>query len=459
MPDHHPQHPRAWQTAACRLRRAAAGVLLVAACAPSALAATPGAHTHPRRPRAHVSVIGGTQAAPGTWPFMAFVANLQSSTACSGTVVSAMLVLTAAHCAEDISNGTTVPAAAFRVVTGALDWTNNGTGQVLSVSRVLIDPTFDAATLDNDAALLVLAVPTRAPAIGLAGPSETSQLTAGTSAEIAGWGYTYGSETTPPASLYWASTVVQSTAYCTRQETLDGVLYDPAENICAVDDPSFAVAACHGDSGGPLVATAADGAPVEIGITSHGDPNCNAAYPSVFTRADSVSGWVSQWISQTPAPAALTATGGNGAAPSTTAATPSPLAPSTTGASPVTAPRSRLAPPGAGAFAGATTQRGGRLALTVQSALVRAIRISFALRCGRTTRAHLREIASTAVPLTLARRAWRFTDAFTDRRGWRYTIDGRFSSATRAAGTLTVTTRNGACSVRDVHWSARASHH
>jgi secreted trypsin-like serine protease len=458
MPDHDPLQPRTRRTAAWLPRSAVTGVLLLlllllVACAPSALVAPAAAHSGVKRLRAHVSVVGGTQAAVGTWPFMAFVADEQDSTACSGTVVSAMLVLTAAHCAEDISDGTVVPASAFRVVTGALDWTHIGSGQVLSVSQVLIDPTFDATTLDDDAALLVLASPTTAPAIGLAGPAEDSLLTAGTPAEMAGWGYTYAGETTPPTSLYWGSTVVQSTAYCTEQETLDGVLYDPAENICAADDPSFAVAACHGDSGGPLVATA-DGTPVEIGIASHGDPGCSAAYPSVFTRADAVSGWVSQWISQTPAPGGASSVAAGAGAPASASATASPPSPPAA----ATAPKRPVpASPGSGGFAGATAQRGGRLALTVGGGHVSAFRISFALHCGRASRTHLREVVRTRAPVILANGAWSFTDGFRDARDWRYTIHGTFTSPTRAAGTLSVRTRNGACSARDVRWSARAS--
>ena len=461
MPTHGPPRPRARNAAARHARRATASVALIAVCAPSALARTPAAHARAKGPRAHASVVGGTQAATGTWAFVAFVADLQDSTACSGTVVSPMLVLTAAHCAENIGSGTIAPAAAFRVVTGALDWTSSGSGQVLSVSQVLIDPAFDATTLDDDAALLVLTAPTQAPAITLAGPSESSLLTAGTPAAIAGWGYTYGSETTPPTSLYWGSTVVQSTSYCTQQETLDGVLYDPAENICAAEVPGFAVAACHGDSGGPLVASAPGGATVQIGITSHGDPNCSAAYPSVFTRADAVSGWVAQEISQTPAPSGPPATAAESGAPGNTTAVASPPS------SPPVPMRSRASaadptaqaapPPAAGAFAGATAQRGGRVSLTVRGAHIRAIRISFALRCGRATRTHLREVASTKVRVTPDGRAWAFSDSFTDHRGWRYAIHGSFSSPTRAAGTLTVSTHNGACSARGVRWSVRAA--
>ena len=434
--------------------RAATALAAIAACAQPALGAS--SRTPPRhpQPRAHASVVGGTPAPAGSWQFMAFVANVTGGTACSGTVVSPMLVLTAAHCAEDISSGTVTPAADFRVVTGALDWTENASGQVLDVAQVDIDPTFDATTLDDDAALLVLAAPTRAPAIALAGPSQSSLLSAGTSAQLAGWGYTYLGETTPPTALYQASTVVQASGYCTTQETLDGVLFDPAENVCAVDDPGFDVAACHGDSGGPLVASAADGTSVEIAITSHGDPNCNPSYPSVFTRADAVYGWVEQEIADTPAPVSAPAPAGAGttAAAATGASDPAPPAAATTTPHPAAPPA-----PDSGVFAGRTAQAGGRVSLSVDGARLRSIAIDFTLRCGQRSRPHLHAVSTRAVAVSLARGAWKFTAAFSDGRGWRYRVGGSFSSPTQAAGTISVRTRDGACTARAIRWTARSS--
>ena len=439
-------HPK--NTRVRLLRRGCAPTALVAlaALAVWAPAAVAGKG---HRPRAHVSVVGGAQASAGTWPWVAFVADVQNGTACSGTIVSPMLVLTAAHCVEDLSTGTVATADALRVVSGTLDWSAIGSGQVLAVSRIAIDPVFNPATLDGDAALLILSSPTRSPSIPLAGTAETSLTAAGEPAAIAGWGYTYAGEPNPPTSLYWGSTVVQSDTYCVAQETLDGVPFNPLSEICAAAAPSFAVASCHGDSGGPLIATASDGGPVEIGITSRGDPACNPSYPSVFTRADSVSGWVGQWIATTPA------------TPPATAPTP-PAAPqhrSVAPASAAAAPtRARTVParPRAGTYTGATRQHGGRLSLTIGAARLTAVRLTFSLRCARPRGASFSVSSTRPATIVITGDEWRFSDAFTDTRGWRYALRGVFSATRRVAGTLIVTTGDGSCSSGRVSWNARA---
>src|SRR5579871_886036 len=210
------------------------------------------------RPTAHASVIGGSRAAQGQFPWLAFVANVQQNVACSGTIVSPMLVLTAGHCVFDLTNGTLASAADLRVVTGTVDWSSN-TGQLLNVSKITLDPVFNPATLDGDAALLTLSAPTQSPQIALATSQDAELMSAGTSAQMAGWGYTAPGGPNPPTTLYWGPTVVQSASYCSQQEALDGIVFDPLTALCAVDAPSFAAATCHGDSGGPLIATSASG--------------------------------------------------------------------------------------------------------------------------------------------------------------------------------------------------------
>jgi hypothetical protein len=230
------------------------------------------------------------------------------------------------------------------------------------------------------------------------------------------------------------------------------VLYDPAENLCAADTPSFAVSACHGDSGGPLVATTAGGAEVEIGITSHGDANCNPDYPSVFTRADAVSGWVASVMAQTPAPPAPAPTPALASTPGPTASSPAP-----SGLRSPSAHRASSTQPQSGAFSGQTAQQGGRLQLTIDGTRVKQLAATFTLHCGGAVKRSIHAHERIAVAVKLRGNAWSFVSAFTDRRGWRYQIHGAFRSPTRASGTLTVTTRNGACRARGVRWSATAS--
>src|SRR5205085_11700851 len=104
---------------------------MVAALAPSAAALA--------RPEARASIIGGETAAPGTWPWAAFVADFQGdqATVCTGTVVAPRVVLTAAHCVTDAT------VDDYRVVTGSLDWTDESARQTSHVVQTATFPSWD----------------------------------------------------------------------------------------------------------------------------------------------------------------------------------------------------------------------------------------------------------------------------------------------------------------------------
>jgi secreted trypsin-like serine protease len=410
----------------------------------AAQAGTARREPHRAGPTAHAAVIDGSTAAPGTWPWLAFVANVQLSTACSGTVVSPMVVLTAAHCAEDINSGALYPPSAFGVVTGALDWTAAG-GAAIKVAAVEIDPGFDRSTLDDDVAVLVLASPTRAPALPLATPADSALLAQGTSVAVAGWGNTFSSESPPPTALHWGASVVQGATYCTNEEYIDGVPFDPSNDLCALDAPSLAVATCHGDSGGPLVASDASGDPVAIGITSRGDPLCNPDFPSVFTRADAISAWVQSVVAANPLPAVQVAVA------------PAPLAPAPPVVPAAGAGHSRQVKlPAAGAYAASGSSARGRVSIDVSSPRgARArVQLHFTLACPR------RRFYTTALsvaPVSNKTGGWHFSAQGTYRRRWQYTVSGTFRAPGTIAGTFTVKTLNGRCSTGRVSWRSLVS--
>ena len=250
-------------------------------------------HLYVGPPRANTSVIGGTDAVQGELGFLAFVAYLgpDSTTVCSGTVVAANVILTAAHCVLDDGNNATLDPSGFRVVTGSVDWTTGSARQVSGVSKVVVDPAYNPTNHDFDAALLVLATPTTAPVIRLAGPADVGLESAGTDSAIAGWGETYtGSDV--PEVLQWAETVVQSPAYCRQLSPF----YVSGLQLCTVDYPFDDDGACNGDSGGPLLAVDAADKLVEIGITSYGPVDCNTDTGSYFTAAATVSSWAATQI-------------------------------------------------------------------------------------------------------------------------------------------------------------------
>jgi secreted trypsin-like serine protease len=238
----------------------------------------------------------------GQLEFMAFILHYDAlgnpDFDCSGTVISANVVLTAGHCAVDESTGATLDPGGYRVVTGAADWTDTTNRHVSGVSRVIVDPAYSPSAKTSDAALLVLSTPTSAPTIRLGGSADQYLEQAGTGAVIAGWGDTYAGEAPLTYGLQWASTVVQSSAYCGRFS----ITYNPALELCAVDAPDYNNGVCNGDSGGPLLAFDGSGQSVEIGVTSTGPTGCGTATADYFTAVLPLSGWATSWINAVAPP-------------------------------------------------------------------------------------------------------------------------------------------------------------
>lgn len=246
------------------------------------------AHASVPAPTAQASVIGGQPAPPGKFPFMAFIVDFlpgeKEVAACTGTVLTPNVVLTAAHCVLDEHTGEVEPASGFRVATGAVNW-SYPERQLSEVSAAIPYPKF--ATEEGrdgfgDAALLVLSTPTTVPPISLATPANKRLLRIGTHAVIAGWGLTSPGQEDFTESLMWARTVVESD----RCEGLWG-------RICAIDFPKATSGACHGDSGGPLLARGKHGhGYIEFGIVEAGFGNCTTRRPQLFTRTDLLSKWI-----------------------------------------------------------------------------------------------------------------------------------------------------------------------
>jgi hypothetical protein len=243
------------------------------------------------RAGAHIAVVGGQTAEPGTFPWMAYVLDVHGNDIgqCSGTVVAPNLVLTAGHCAEDMQTGILNEASGYRVVTGNVDWDAPETErQVSGVTRVIVCSCFDRRTDVGDVALLQLSTPTSAPAVTLASspPGDRKAL-------LAGWGRTYYHQEALGERLQWAPTVVQQPERCEHQAPP----FSPASQICVMDTPGRQTGVCEGDSGGPLLlpAPSAAGGMVQVGVTDHGYGECATTSPSVFTRVDAISAWVRGW--------------------------------------------------------------------------------------------------------------------------------------------------------------------
>lgn len=287
-------------------------ILLSVPIALGSVAASPRVDRHPvpwqgppHRPHARrtastsASIVGGVNAEPGAFPWLAFLVDFKGKEAhgCTGTVVASNLILTAGHCAEDSETGEVREASGYRVFTGNVDWAS-AESEVSEVSRVIPFPHGTNVTVESwpDVALLELSSPIHAPAVKFASNDIWGP---GTEVLIAGWGKTYYRQAVPSEQLRWASTVVQSRQWC--EANAPG--FDPLGQICTIDAPSYASGTCLGDSGGPLLALQpGTNVYIEIGITSSGPEECSTSRPDLFTRSDMIAPWLDARIREMPPP-------------------------------------------------------------------------------------------------------------------------------------------------------------
>ena len=256
---------------------------------------------------AQASIIGGDVASIADFPSLAFIAARTSRNqgfACTGTVIAPRVVLTAAHCVEDLELGGFTPASRYAVATGQANPLQTPRDEILRVSGTHVFPGFDPGNTHGDAALLVLASPTSAPAIALASAADNDLYAGGAQVLLAGWGLTNPHARSAPDDLRTTSTVVLDGASCKQRTQAFNPPYSSAVEMCTTDPPDHANGSCFGDSGGPALAHRSDGSLVEIGITSTGAANCNTKLPNIFTRTDKVSAWASEWVAAIEAGAA-----------------------------------------------------------------------------------------------------------------------------------------------------------
>jgi secreted trypsin-like serine protease len=221
-------------------------------------------------------IIGGKEAYPGKWPWMAFITKTTTTgiEQSGGFLVNDRWVVTCAH---------TNPDKTMSVMLGAFDLSQQETTRITaSVEKAVVHPDFNQGTPEskyqlNDIALIKLSGPVAftgfiqpicLPA-SLTDPGTSGALT------VAGWGL---DETNLPTDKLKdvAITSIANPICASFYKSFTGL-----GQLC-LGNQTIAATDCKGDSGGPVM-TEKNGLWTAVGIVSYGFVDCSNLRPSVYT--------------------------------------------------------------------------------------------------------------------------------------------------------------------------------
>ncbi len=194
-------------------------------------------------------VMGGTFAVAGDDPWqvgLVLAGPMDGNRVlfCGGSLISARLVVTAAHCVDE---GT--PPAALHVIVGATKLPTEG--RRIRVARIWIDPDFGKAQWrSHDVALLELVedVSSLGAPISVVLPGDDAGLVEKSPVRVTGWGApSQGGG--PVRDLRTVDLMLISTERCNDPVVYNGEV--GASMLCA-GWPDGGRNSCQGDSGGPL---------------------------------------------------------------------------------------------------------------------------------------------------------------------------------------------------------------
>jgi len=238
-------------------------------------------------------IVGGKGATFGEWPWQVLVREatwlgLFTKNKCGGVLITNRYVITAAHCQPGF-------LASLVAVFGEYDISGELESQrsvSKTVRRVIVHRQYDAATFENDIALLELESPVAFDShiVPICMPKDEDDFT-GRMATVTGWGrLKYGGGV--PSVLQEVQVPVIENSVCQEMFHTAGHSKSIISSFLCAGYANGQRDSCEGDSGGPLMVERGDGHWVLAGTVSHGI-KCAAPYlPGVYMRTTFYKPWL-----------------------------------------------------------------------------------------------------------------------------------------------------------------------
>jgi secreted trypsin-like serine protease len=241
-------------------------------------------------------VINGDDAPQGGYSWMVALLRADKSDSteahfCGGTLIGSQHILTAAHCLLNDFDAVISDPREIEVSIGLRELPYDR-GVRHKVRGFKIHPSFNRQTIENDIAIIKLAMPVSNQPLAVARQNYSELYAPGTEAKILGWGMTDPQLPILPTILQEALVPIQSDRTCIDEI---GRWYKPSSMLCAGVKASNAssddgIDSCKGDSGGPLIVSDGAGGNKLVGITSWGlgcaSPKVRGVYAEVAPHED-----------------------------------------------------------------------------------------------------------------------------------------------------------------------------
>ncbi|XP_044732065.1 trypsin-1-like [Chrysoperla carnea] len=230
------------------------------------------------RPSIHGRIIGGESTTIEEFPYQVAV-EVDRQQVCGASILNSTVILTAAHCVENIPN------KSIRIRAGT---TKREKGGVLrNVDAIIMHELYNTTTIDYDVSLIVLTEPLEfSSAISpVTLPNEDEYLDAPETGVVTGWGVIDGPLF--PKQLQKVYLDIFTQKRCSEIYSENVITLVTPRMICAGVNGEGDRGICGGDSGGPLVSQNK-----LHGIASWSQICGGNTHPAIFTRVTAIRQWI-----------------------------------------------------------------------------------------------------------------------------------------------------------------------